>query len=175
MRKLLLIMAATIMAAACTQSPKENVQAEESNTSKVTFVRENFPEQNVDVNAFSGGIQHIGIPTADVQGTVDFYKTLGFEEVMRRTVMGDRDFAFMKLGNMLIEVIPSDDPAMTNGAVDHFCLDVKQIDTLFQQIKEAGYTMLDDSINHIDFWDNGARYFFIQGPNNEKIEFCEVL
>ena len=81
MRKLLLIMAATIMAAACTQSPKENVQAEESNASKVTFIRENFPEQNVDVNAFSGGIQHIGIPTADVQGTVDFYKTLGFEEV----------------------------------------------------------------------------------------------
>ena len=46
-------MAATIMAAACTQSPKENVQAEESNASKVTFVRENFPEQNVDVNAFN--------------------------------------------------------------------------------------------------------------------------
>ena len=27
----------------------------------------------------------------------------------------------------------------------------------------------------IAFWDKGARYFFIQGPNNEKIEFCEIL
>ena len=54
MRKLLLIMAATIMTAACTQSPKENVQAEESNTDKVTFIRENFPKQNVDVNASQG-------------------------------------------------------------------------------------------------------------------------
>ena len=110
-----------------------------------------------------------------MQGTVEFYKTLGFEEVMRRTVTGDRDFAFMKLGNLLIEVIPTEEPAMRDGAVDHLCLDVKQIDALYEQLKQAGYTMLSDSVNQIDFWDNGAKYFFIQGPNDEKIEFCEIL
>lgn len=174
--KKLLIMAATILAAtACTQAPKEEPTATETDSNKVTFVKEHFPQKNVDVNAFSGGVQHIGVPTADVQGTVDFYKTLGFEEAMRRTVTGDRDFAFMKLGNLLIEVIPTDEPAMANGAVDHMCLDVKQIDSLYQQLKDAGYTMLSDSVSQIDFWDNGAKYFFIQGPNNEKIEFCEIL
>ena len=106
---------------------------------------------------------------------MEFYKTLGFEEVMRRTVTGDRDFAFMKLGNLLIEVIPTEEPAMRDGAVDHLCLDVKQIDALYEQLKQAGYTMLSDSVNQIDFWDNGAKYFFIQGPNDEKIEFCEIL
>lgn len=175
MRKLF-IMAATIMAAtACTQAPKSETTAEATESNKVTFVKEHFPKQNVDVNAFSGGLQHIGLPTADVQGTVDFYKTLGFEEAMRRTVTGDRDFAFMKLGNLLVEIIPTDEPAMVDGAVDHMCLDVKQIDSLFNQLKKAGYTMLSDSVNQIEFWDNGAKYFFIQGPNNEKIEFCEIL
>lgn len=174
--KKLLIMAATIMAAtACTQTPKGGTAATETDSNKVTFVKEHFPQKNVDVNAFSGSVQHIGVPTADVQGTVDFYKTLGFEEAMRRTVPDGRDFAFMKLGNLLIEVIPTDEPAMVNGAVDHMCLDVKQIDNLYQQLQDAGYTMLSDSVNQIDFWNNGAKYFFIQGPNNEKIEFCEIL
>ena len=82
---------------------------------------------------------------------------------------------FLKLGNLLIEVIPTEEPAMRDGAVDHLCLDVKQIDALYEQLKQAGYTMLSDSVNQIDFWDNGAKYFFIQGPNDEKIEFCEIL
>lgn len=174
--KRLLIMATAILAAvACTNAPKADEKACENEGNKTTFNAQHFPKQGVDVNAFSGGVQHIGVPTANVQGTVEFYKTLGFEEVMRRTVTGDRDFAFMKLGNLLIEVIPTEEPAMQDGAVDHLCLDVKQIDALYEQLKQAGYTMLSDSVNQIDFWDNGAKYFFIQGPNDEKIEFCEIL
>lgn len=170
-------MATAILAAtACTQAPKtETAVTDEAVGDKVTFAKEHFPKQNVDVNAFSGGVQHIGVPTTDVQGTVDFYKTLGFEEAMRRTVADGRDFAFMKLGNLLVEVIPTDKPAMVNGAVDHFCMDVKQIDSLYNELKQAGYTMLSDSVSTIDFWQKGAKYFFIQGPNNEKIEFCEIL
>jgi hypothetical protein len=64
---------------------------------------------------------------------------------------------------------------MLNGAVDHFCLDVKNIDELFNDLRQAGYHMLSDEIQDIAFWEHGARYFFIQGPNNEKIEFCEIL
>ena len=45
----------------------------------------------------------------------------------------------------------------------------------YQQVKDAGYKIITDGIQDIAFWDNGARYFFIQGPNNEKIEFCEIL
>lgn len=85
-------------AVACTNAPKADEKACENDANKTTFNAQHFPKQGVDVNAFSGGVQHIGVPTANVQGTVEFYKTLGFEEVMRRTVTGDRDFAFMKLG-----------------------------------------------------------------------------
>ncbi|HBE55066.1 MAG TPA: glyoxalase/bleomycin resistance/extradiol dioxygenase family protein [Prevotellaceae bacterium] len=175
MRKVLIMATAILAAAACSQAPKGETATGAASADSVTFFKEAFPRQNVDVNAFSGGIQHIGVPTTDVQGTVDFYKTLGFQEAMRRTVTGDRDFAFMKLGNLLVEVIPTDEPALANGAVDHMCLDVKQIDSLYNELKQAGYTMLSDSVNQIDFWQNGAKYFFIQGPNKEKIEFCEIL
>lgn len=177
MKKNLFLAVALFTAVACQQTPNQtsnDTSAPEEEAPAVTFNEENLPDTPLDLNAYSAGIQHIGLPTSDVQKTIDFYTTLGFELATRHDING-RDFAFMKLGNLLIEVIPNSNPAMTNGAVDHFCLDVKNIDELFEKVKQCGYTMLDENINDIAFWKNGARYFFIQGPNNEKIEFCEIL
>ena len=44
------------------------------------------------------GIQHIGIPTNDIEATIDFYKALGFE-IAFRTVNeeADEEVAFLKL------------------------------------------------------------------------------
>ena len=165
--------AALMLLTACNKAAQPASDAPEAEP-QPTFNEANFPQQPVDVGAFSGGIQHIGLPTAEVQKTIDFYKTLGFQVATRHDISG-RDFAFLQLGNLLIEVIPNPEPAMTNGAVDHFCLDVKNIDQLFEQLRSAGYHMLHDEIQDIAFWEHGARYFFIQGPNNEKIEFCEIL
>ncbi|MBQ7181867.1 MAG: VOC family protein [Bacteroidaceae bacterium] len=177
MKKILFYLAAIALMTACVNSPKaesENATPEES-TEKQTFVPENFPQKGLDVNAFSAGIQHIGLPTADIEGTIRFYEGLGFEVATRADITGRGEFVFVKLGTLFLELIPNDDPAMVNGAVDHFCLDVKNIETLYQQVKDAGYKIITDGIQDIAFWENGARYFFIQGPNNEKIEFCEIL
>ena len=141
---------------------------------KVTFVPENCPANPVNVTAYSDGLQHIGLPTAEVQKTIDFYQGLGFTLATRHDING-RDFAFMKLGNLLIEVIPNDKPTMRAGAVDHICLNVTKIEELYKKIKDAGYKMIDQNIVDIAFWEKGARYFFIEGPNNERIEFCEIV
>lgn len=141
---------------------------------KVTFVPENCPANPVNVSAYSDGLQHIGLPTAEVQKTIDFYQGLGFTLATRHDING-RDFAFMKLGNLLIEVIPNDKPTMRAGAVDHICLNVTKIEELYKKIKDAGYKMIDQNIVDIAFWEKGARYFFIEGPNKERIEFCEIV
>lgn len=174
MRKLMFCMAVSMVTSACTPSHKDVAVEENTDSDKVLFEEGNIPAVGVDVTGYSNGIQHIGLPTTQVQKTIDFYRGLGFSLATRHDI-GGRDFAFMQLGNLLLEIIPTDDPAMVRGAVDHFCLDAKDIDSLFVALKDAGYTMLDDSINDIAFWDKGARYFFIQGPNNERIEFCEIL
>lgn len=141
---------------------------------KVTFVPENCPANPVNVASYSDGLQHIGLPTAEVQKTIDFYQGLGFTIATRHDING-RDFAFMKLGNLLIEVIPNDKPTMRAGAVDHICLNVTKIEELYKKIKDAGYKMIDQNIVDIAFWEKGARYFFIEGPNKERIEFCEIV
>ena len=50
------------------------------------------------------GIQHIGIPTNDIEATIDFYKALGFE-IAFRTVNeeADEEVAFLKLNTLVVE------------------------------------------------------------------------
>lgn len=177
MKKIPFYLVAMAAMIACTSVPKNETedQNQVEPTEKQTFAPDNFPQKGLDVNAFSKGIQHIGLPTANIDETIRFYEGLGFEVATRADITGRGEFVFVKLGNLYLELIPNGDPAMTNGAVDHFCLDVKDIETLYQQVKDAGYKIITDGIQDIAFWDNGARYFFIQGPNNEKIEFCEIL
>ena len=141
---------------------------------KVTFVPENCPANPVNVQSYCDGLQHIGLPTAEVQKTIDFYQGLGFTIATRHDING-RDFAFMQMGNLLIEVIPNDKPTMRTGAVDHICLNVTKIEDLYNKIKGAGYKMIDQNIVDIAFWEKGARYVFIEGPNKERIEFCEIV
>ena len=173
MKKIVSAAAVAICLAACNQAKTDDIQIVEAPIAPV-FVQENVPAEGFDVSAYSDGIQHIGIPTTDIQTSIDFYKGLGFTLATRHDIDG-RDFAFVQLGTCMLELIPTEAPAMINGAVDHFCLDVKNIDEVYAKIKEAGYNVIDENINDIAFWEKGARYFFILGPNNERIEFCEVL
>lgn len=50
------------------------------------------------------GIQHVGIPTNDIETTVEFYRRLGFE-VALQTVNEEANekVAFLKLNNLVIE------------------------------------------------------------------------
>lgn len=122
------------------------------------------------------GVQHIGIPTKDVEGTVAFYTGLGFE-VALRTVNRQRNakVVFLKLQNLVIETYESDAVSNRVGAIDHVALDVTDIEKTFEWIKAGGYSLLDSEIRFLPFWEHGVRFFTIQGPNQEKIEFSQML
>ena len=114
------------------------------------------------------GLQHIGIPTNDIEKTTAFYHELGFEAAGERVV-------FLRCGSLVIETYENHQAAERNGAVDHVALDVTDIEAVFAEIKEAGYPMLDEEIQFLPFWANGVRFFTILGPNREKVEFSQML
>ncbi|WP_455584214.1 VOC family protein [Bacteroides sp.] len=128
----------------------------------------------MDVKDFCTGIQHIGIPTNDIEETIRFYEQLGFH-VAFLTRNGDVTVAFLQLHNLVIETYENKSAVMQAGAIDHLSLDVKDIDTLFELMKQKGFSLLDEHVNELSFWENGVRFFTISGPNKEKIEFCEKL
>ena len=51
------------------------------------------------------GLQHVGIPTNDLQKSLDFYQSLGFETVYRtRNEAAGEDVAFCRLGDLTLEL-----------------------------------------------------------------------
>ena len=129
----------------------------------------------MNIKGFTTGVQHIGIPTNDINKTIEFYHALGFDTALR-TVNGTEEVAFLQLHNLMIETYQNHQAQMEYGAIDHIAIDVKNIEDLFDTIKEAGtFTMLDGQVNGLPFWENGVKFFTIEGPNKEKIEFCERM
>mgnify|MGYP003253288424 FL=1 len=128
----------------------------------------------MDVKDFCTGIQHIGIPTNNIEETICFYEQLGFH-VALLTKNKDEAVAFLQMHNLIIETYENKSAIMQAGAIDHIALDVKNIDALFELVKMKHFHILDEQVNSLPFWEHGVRFFTIVGPNKEKIEFCEKL
>lgn len=122
------------------------------------------------------GLQHIGIPTNDIAATIAFYEKLGFSIALRtENKEAKEQVAFLQLGNLMIETYENRQAAMKSGAVDHIAIDVKDIEAALEFVNENGLNSSNDSIHFIPFWENGVKYFKIEGPNKEMIEFSQII
>lgn len=143
----------------------------------------------MEIKEFTTGVQHIGIPTNDIKKTIEFFQLLGFD-IAFRTINGPEEVAFLQLHNLVIETYQNHQAKMEYGAIDHIAIDVKNIDALFEEVKAKAieaekvatekqatslFRMLDTQVNGLPFWEKGVKFFTIEGPNKEKIEFCERL
>ena len=122
--------------------------------------------------AIATGLQHIGIPTKDIEETIRYYTALGFEVAHRATCNGD-PVAFLKLGDLIIETYQSSQAAGRAGAVDHFAINVTDVDEARRIADGMGLNVIEEG--KLPFWANGVQYFTILGPNSEKIEFNQYL
>ena len=121
------------------------------------------------------GVQHIAIPARDLEETIRFYEGLGFEAVHRTADNAGTPVAFLKLGSCVLETWQAGETVGHAGAVDHFSLDVTDAAAVMQEVEAAGYTVTTNGIEELPFWDKGIRFFKIAGPDNESIEFCEIV
>ena len=125
--------------------------------------------ENINAKLLSG-IQHIGIPTIDLNKTVEFYQRLGFDIAYEAT-----DVKFMEIGNLVIEFYVVEKVNDFYGAIDHIAIDVVDIEEVYREIRRMNYNTLDDEIHFLPFWKKVVRYFTIEGPNKERIEFSQFL
>ena len=123
---------------------------------------------------YATGIQHVGIPTKDMDATKKFYEDLGFEAAFE-TVNDEARVCFLKMHNLVMEVYESEDAAGKIGAIEHVAIDVTDIEQVYKEICDKNMNTLQDEIHFLPFWGNGVRFFTIKGPNEEKIEFSQFL
>ena len=104
------------------------------------------------------GLQHIGIPTNDMDKTVEFYKKIGFE-VAHETKDGDVRVVFLKLRDLIL---------------DHIAFDVVDIEEAYKFITGLQIKILTE-ITFLPFWEKGVKFFIAQGPNLERLEFAQHI
>ena len=114
------------------------------------------------------GLQHIGVPTNDIEATVAFYTALGFEVIFRTDNNGEL-VAFMQLGDLVIETYQNFKAVGTAGAVDHIAINVTDVDEA-RRIADAMHLEVIEE-GALPFCERGVKYFTILGPNREKLEF----
>ena len=125
--------------------------------------------------AKAGGVSLADV-RADIEATIDFYEVLGFE-IAFRTVNEEADekVAFLKLNTLVVETYENKAAKMEAGAIDHMAIDVKDIENVYEMINQAGLNTTNDIVHFLPFWENGVKFFTIEGPNKEKVEFSQYL
>ena len=120
----------------------------------------------------STGLQHIGMPTNDIEKTIGFYEALGCEVAFRANNKGE-EVVFLRLGDLTIEAYQNFRAAKVNGAWDHVAINVTDVRKARRLADGLGLEVIEEG--ELPFWDNGVRYFTVLGPNREKVEFNQYL
>lgn len=118
------------------------------------------------------GVQHIGVPTNDIEKTIAFYEKLGFVNAHQVDNNGEL-VAFLKLGDLVIETYQNGKAVGATGAVDHIAINVTDVDEARRIADGLGLEVIE--AGQLPFWSNGVKYFTVLGPNREKIEFNQYL
>ena len=119
------------------------------------------------------GLQHIGVPTNDIDETIRFYTALGFEVAHRADNNGEK-VAFMKLGDdLIVETYQNGRAVGASGAVDHIAINVTDVEEARRIADAMKLEVIEEG--QLPFWTNGVKYFTILGPNREKLEFNQYL
>ena len=120
------------------------------------------------------GLQHVGLPTLDMDATVKFYGLLGFHIAHTKMNKGNK-VNFLRKGNFTIESYEDKGAIKHDGAIQHIALDCENIEKAWEYVKTLGVKFIDKEIMELPFWEKGIRYFNIKGPNEEVVEFCQIV
>ena len=112
---------------------------------------------------FVDGIQHVGIPTLDLEKSIAFYAKLGFDKCTRAETGTGVHVGFVEIGSSKLEIYQGEGAEMKTG-----------IEDCFKKAQELKLTILSKGVEHLPFWKNGISYFIVEGPNKERIEFCQI-
>ncbi len=118
-------------------------------------------------------LDHLNIAVPDLKEAVEFYtKTLGFKEKERYS-NGTREFVFLTDGNITYELI--ENKALDSAVFEHIAYVSEDIEADFNYYKNLDSNLLlSPKVGYADFlFENGVKFFFIQGAGGERIEFCQ--
>ena len=140
----------------------------------VTIVREKVSNMNNLIT----GIAHLGLKVSNIDKSSSFYQTLGFivtEKFSKKVQSGEVHVEFLTSPKLTLELyqLPDNtytDLTQTHNGIEHFALEVNDIDGMLNKIRSFGYEINEGPIyekrEHCE-----VSFFLISGPDGERIEF----
>lgn len=121
------------------------------------------------------GLQHVGIPTLDMDATTKFWELLGFKVTGEFQNLTSK-VKFLEFKGLVIETweARAEQANGVVGAINHISLNVEHIEDIFAECQKSTLNVVNDSIQERPFWDKGIKFFNVEGPNHEIVEFCQI-
>lgn len=121
---------------------------------------------------------HIGLAVKDVQTDAKWYQdVLGFELIGDFKGPDGNSVKFLKNCDIMYEIYEDKTlPEAAVGKIDHYSFESRDIEADYAYCVKQGYKITTDGIESIPtFWEKGIRYFKIESPTGEQLEFCQRL
>ena len=124
-------------------------------------------------------LDHLGIATSDLAKSVNWYvDTMGFEVYGECIAEDGTPIKFLKNGQGVkyeFYELENPEPGVIDH-IDHISFVSDDIEKDYEYCVSKGCKITTDGIEQIGaFWDNGCRFFKIEGPGGEKVEFDQIL
>ena len=127
------------------------------------------------------GFQHLGVPTPDIEASVRFYESIGFRIDVRSQLEengGNTRIVFRSFGSFCLELYQHAgdfDHTRLPGPINHFTMDVRDIEAAFTHFRDGGYEIIEEAPVSLPIHRGGVRYFNVLGPSGEKVEFNQLM
>ncbi|MCI8550834.1 MAG: hypothetical protein HFI68_09665 [Lachnospiraceae bacterium] len=123
------------------------------------------------------GVSHIGLYIKDVERSKKFYtEVLGFETICEFVSLEGNKMAFVKSGNLIIELIQHKVwMDRKDGLFDHIAMEVENIEETSEKLKGLGIEFEADIYFDDLVFDNGVKYQAFRGPDGEHLEIYQTL
>lgn len=121
------------------------------------------------------GIHHISlkVPIDLYDAEISFYRDL-----LKLKVVRTQDTAtFLPGGNVIIEILNSDETRLKQGALDHFAFQTDEVDSLLNTLRGAGCRVTMEPAEYTFTGEDpyGVYIAFVEGPAGESIELFKEL
>ncbi len=126
-------------------------------------------------------LHHVGIPTGNMDATIAYYeKKQGMTLTYRKKIHVPIkiELAFLQKADKVIELFSTPSMGKTpveGGGIDHVAFLVDNATETFYEAKSQGYDVKSMTLQELPIYEHGIRYFMVQGPDKELVEFMEIL
>ena len=107
----------------------------------------------MSLKSFVKEFHHFGLPTKDMDATIEFYQKLGAEIVFETVVQEAGKpcrVVHLKVSNLYVEAYERDETPMCCGSIDHLAVSTDDIEGAFEEAQRLGLTLANEQVDYSD-------------------------